>query len=118
MRRILITGASGFLGFRTIEYLVEQSDFHIIAAARTRRDERMIISDRVQYFFGDLTDTNYVQSLFKTPIFAVVNCASLSAPWGQNSNFRTANLTTQEKLIDASLKAKVNRFIYISTPSI
>ena len=70
MRRILITGASGFLGFRTIEYLVEQSDFHIIAAARTRRDERMIISDRVQYFFGDLTDTNYVQSLFKTPIFA------------------------------------------------
>jgi nucleoside-diphosphate-sugar epimerase len=51
MRRILITGASGFLGFRTIEYLVEQSDFQIIAAARTRRDERMIISDRVQYFF-------------------------------------------------------------------
>ena len=118
MRRILITGASGFLGFRTIEYLVQQSDFHIIAAARTRRDERMIISDRVQYFFGDLTDTNYVQSLFKTPIFAVVNCASLSAPWGQKSTFRTANLTTQEKLIDASLKAKVNRFIYISTPSI
>tara|TARA_B100000900_G_scaffold335819_1_gene297446 strand:- start:15057 stop:16046 length:990 start_codon:yes stop_codon:yes gene_type:complete len=118
MMRILITGASGFLGFRTIEYLVERSDFYIIAAARTRRDERTIISDRVQYFFGDLMDANYVQSLFKTPIFAVVNCASLSSPWGKKRAFRTANIVTQENLVEVSLKSKVNRFIYISSPSI
>lgn len=118
MKRILITGASGFLGFRAIEYLIEQSNFLIIAAARTRRDERMITSDRVQYFFGDLTEEYYVQSLFKSPIFAVVNCASLSAPWGKKSTFITENLTTQERLIEASIKGNVNRFIYISTPSI
>lgn len=118
MKRIIITGATGFLGSRTIEYLVERSEYQIIAAARTMRNERMVFSDRVQYFFGDLTEASYVQRLFQESIYAVINCASLSAPWGAKSAFIKENLQTQEMLVDASLKAKVNRFVYISTPSI
>lgn len=118
MNSILITGATGFLGHRTIEYLLEKTDFNIVAAARTKRQERTFLSSRVIYHYGDLTQSNYVASLFDTPLFAIVNCASLSAPWGKKSDFVKANIDTQTLLIKYAKKNAVNRFIYISSPSI
>ena len=118
MNSILITGATGFLGHRTIEYLLEKTDFNIVAAARTKRQERTFLSSRVIYHYGDLTQSNYVASLFDTPLFAIINCASLSAPWGKKSDFVKANIDTQTLLIKYAKKNAVNRFIYISSPSI
>ena len=118
MISILITGATGFLGHRTIEYILEKTDFLIVAAARTKRQERTFLSPRVVYHYGDLTQSYYVASLFNTPLFAIVNCASLSAPWGRKSDFIKANIDTQTLLIKYAKKNDVDRFIYISSPSI
>lgn len=115
---LLITGATGFLGYRTIEYLLEKSDFHIIAAARTKRPERCFKSKRVNYHFGDLSNEDYIKELFSLDPKMIVNCASLSSPWGKKYLFTRENINTQSLLIKYAVKESGIRFIYISSPSI
>jgi nucleoside-diphosphate-sugar epimerase len=118
MKRVLVTGATGFLGFRTLEYLLEDGSFELIGAARTYRSHREIQHPLVSYVYGDLTEPEYVQSLFDHSIDIVVNCASLSAPWGREGQFMVANVDTQKLLLEASSKHGISRFVYISSPSI
>ena len=118
MRKVLITGASGFLGFRTLEYLLKVTSFEFVAAARTLRLEREHSSDRVTYLYGDLEDEKYLIKLFKAKPVCIINCASLSAPWGDKLSFYKANIKTQELLIKHAVINKIQRFIYISSPSI
>jgi len=117
---ILVTGATGFLGSRIIETLDKKDEVVKIWATgrKFNKYNSSLSSPKIQYVLGDLTDVSFVNNLFKTPIDIVINCASLSSPWGSYEAFYKANCTTQKHLIEASNKSKIKRFIYISSPSI
>lgn len=116
---VLITGATGFLGGRILKEFSEYKELtKITATGRILASENRIQKGHIQYVLGDLTDGLFVQSLFSDAVDIVVNCASLSSPWGSYKDFYTANCTTQKHLISVSIKANVKRFIYISSPSI
>lgn len=118
-KRILITGATGFLGFRTTESLAKKSGVEqIIAAGRTLKKDAVVTSEKVEYQLGDLQDVNYVESLFDKKITHVVHCAALSSPWGKYEDFYNANVVSQKNLIEIAKRKGIKRFIYISTPSI
>lgn len=118
-KRILITGATGFLGFRTTEALAEKEDVEqIIAAGRTLKKDATVVSGKVEYCLGDLQDMDYVHSLFEKGITHIVHCAALSSPWGKYQEFYQANVIPQKNLIEAAELNGIKRFIYISTPSI
>lgn len=115
---ILLTGATGFLGFRVLEKLVKLPYVNrILATGRTMIPYRKIIDSKVTYLFGDLENESFVNSLFDS-IDIIINCASLSAPWGNKNKFVAANIQTQTNLIAAANIKKVSKFIYISSPSI
>ena len=116
--KILLTGATGFLGYRTLEKLVKLDDVTtIIATGRTLLPYRKIDDAKVIYKLGSLEDKNFVNDLFDE-IDVVINTASLSSPWGSAEEFDNANILTQSNLIEASEAYGVKRFIYISTPSL
>ena len=48
----------------------------------------------------------------------IINCASLSSPWGTYSDFEKANIDTQNNLIQASKINKIKKIIYISSPGV
>lgn len=115
---ILLTGATGFLGFRTLERLVQLSNVHkIVATGRILRKSREILNPKVEYVLGDLKDKLFVSTILKD-IDIVINTASLSSPWGSKNDFYLANVLTQKNIISSSKILGVNRFIYISSPSI
>ena len=115
---ILLTGATGFLGYRTLERLIQLPTVDkIVATGRSLRSSREIINSKVSYVLGDLTNESFVNRLMEN-IDVVINTASLSSPWGSESSFYMANVITQKNIINASINNKVKRFIYISTPSI
>ncbi|UTW60565.1 NAD-dependent epimerase/dehydratase family protein [bacterium SCSIO 12741] len=118
-RTILITGATGFLGSRIVEYFAGSGEFdHLIATGRKFSSNNRVDHSKVKYVLGDLSDRSFVESLFLQNISVVVNCASLSSPWGEEEAFYSANVKTQEHLIAMSEVADVERFVYISTPGI
>ena len=115
---ILLTGATGFLGFRTLERLVQLPNVNkIVATGRNLQKSREILHPKVKYILGDLTDKVFVSTLMIN-IDIVVNTASLSSPWGSEDDFYLANVLTQKNIISSSEFSGVNRFIYISSPSI
>jgi 2-alkyl-3-oxoalkanoate reductase len=116
--KILLTGATGFLGFRTLEKLVEEESVaQIIATGRHLLDYRKIIHPKVTYQLGVLENQSFVKEICKD-VDVIINTASLSSPWGKKSEFESANLMTQANLISAAKNYGIQKFIYISSPSI
>jgi len=116
---ILLTGSTGFLGSRTLEVLKNYDEVNkIIATGRTLKKHNTINDSKIEYKLGNLNDNKFVASLFSSKVDYVINCASLSSPWGDYETFYNANVLTQKHLIQQASKNNIKRFIYISTPSI
>ena len=117
--RLLITGATGFLGSRTLEFLCEKNEIQeIVATGRKFSQHPKLVHPKVQYLLGDLEDSAFVSSLFANKLDLIINCASLSSPWGTYSEFYSANIKSQKHLIQKAKKHEVKKFIYISSPSV
>lgn len=116
--KILVTGATGFLGSRIIEKFAAFPEVkNIVAAGRTIKSVHEFQHEKVNYVLGDLTDKNYVKSIVQG-VDKVVNCASLSSPFGAYEDFRKANVDTQKILIKTCEDFNIQRFVYISTPGL
>ena len=115
MARILVTGASGFIGAHVARRLA--SDGHVVVA--TGRDAaRLGALDGVvsELVAADLADDALDGLLAGCDV--VVHCAALSSPWGPAESFRKANVVATERLLGASLRQRTRRFVHMGSPSI
>jgi nucleoside-diphosphate-sugar epimerase len=116
--KVLLTGATGFLGYRTLEKLVLHTDIdQIIATGRTRRPDASVQHSKISYQLGDLSEPGFAARLVKQAD-CIIHAAALSSPWGRKSEFERANVLTQNYLLEAAIKYKIRRYIFVSTPSI
>lgn len=116
--KILLTGATGFLGFRTLEKLVELPQVSkIIATGRVLKKLHTISHPKVKYILGDLTDQLFVQQLVNQVNY-IIHAAALSSPWGEYKDFEAANLTSQINLVQACKNIEIKKYVFISTPSL
>ncbi|MFT4522564.1 MAG: nucleoside-diphosphate-sugar epimerase [Bacteroidia bacterium] len=116
--KVLLTGATGFLGFRTLEKLVVDDKISsIIASGRTLKTSHKVVHPKVNYVLGDLTDADFALRLVHD-CEVIIHAAALSSPWGKKEDFVKANVDSQYNLIEAAKANGVKRYIYISTPSI
>lgn len=110
--RVLVTGASGFLGGYVVRDLREHG--HEVFAAG--RDESALarVADAPHRVVGDL------ESLGSTDLAvdAVVHCAALSTPWGAWSEFRTANVDGTARVVEFVRRNAVRRLVHVSSPSV
>ena len=116
--KILVTGATGFLGSRLIEKLDSLNYIDgIIATGREIRKTHYIESKKIKYVLGDLSEKVFVNQITRE-VDIIINCASLSSPWGTYSDFEKANIYTQNNLIQASKINNIKKIIYISSPGV
>ncbi len=116
--KIVITGASGFLGGRVAAYFAENHpDAIIVATSRSQLKRQHLETKGCEYVTGDLTDLKFCKEL-TTNAKMVVHCAALSSPYGQYVSFHQSNVLATHCLVEASKSNNVERFIYIGTPSI
>lgn len=118
MRRVLVTGASGFLGAHVvarlaaagIPVLAQGRDIGRCAALEAaghtviRTDLSKSFDVKADSVFGELD--------------AIIHCAALSAPFGRLADFEAANVTATRNLVDLARRLGVRRFIQISSPSV
>ena len=116
--KIVITGASGFLGGRVAAYFAENyPDAMIVATSRSQSKKQQLESKGCEYVSGDLTDIQFCKELTRDAKI-VIHCAALSSPYGRYSLFHKSNVLATNCLVEASKTNKVEKFIFISTPSI
>lgn len=115
MRRIVVTGASGFLGQATCLGL--KQDFKLIGLGRNQSKGKLLESQGIEFQAVDLADLGALTQAF-AHADAVVHCAARSSPWGQWADFHRDNVIGTQNVIDACLAQGVQRLIHISSPSI
>ena len=115
-RRILVTGATGFLGSRTVEHFAKMEGVSVVATGRTMKPHNEVSASNVTYRLGDLADAETVDQLVEG-VDAIVHAAALSSPWGRKEAFWKANVVPTQLLLEAAARHGVKRFVFVSTPS-
>lgn len=119
MARILVTGASGFIGGHAVRALAARG--HDVRASGRRlpaaiHGSRTDASRAVDWMRADLADDALAPLVAGCD--AIVHCAALSSPWGTAEAFQRANVVATERLLDAAQRAGVRRFVHLGSPSI
>ncbi|SHL98463.1 NAD-dependent epimerase/dehydratase family protein [Phytopseudomonas punonensis] len=114
--KILVTGASGFIGGRFARFALEQG---LDVRVTGRREEAFehLIRRGAQFMPGDLSDPELALALC-SDVEAVVHCAGAVGVWGRYEYFHQGNVVLTENVIEACLKRGVRRLVHLSSPSI
>ncbi|WP_213875154.1 NAD-dependent epimerase/dehydratase family protein [Pseudomonas sp. dw_358] len=114
--KILVTGASGFIGGRFARFALEQG---LDVRVNGRRSEAVEHLQRrgAQFIPGDLGDAELARRLCMG-VDAVVHCAGAVSQWGRRQDFIQANVQVTENVVEACLKEHVQRLVHLSSPSI
>ncbi|WP_296817416.1 NAD(P)-dependent oxidoreductase [Brevundimonas sp.] len=112
--RVLVTGATGFLGGRVVAALVARGD-EVVATGRA--------VDRapggVSFVQADLAGAGAPERLQTIGrVDAVVHAAALSSPWGPWPAFRRANVEGTDAALAAARRLEARRFVFVSSPSV
>jgi nucleoside-diphosphate-sugar epimerase len=114
MRKILITGANGFIGSSLTEYLLNQN---YSVRVMVRRPPSVLLN--VDYRIGDFTDNEFLKVSLED-IDCVIHLAGRAHFVVHNNSdqvslFRSANRDLTLELARNSVLAGVSRFIYMSS---
>lgn len=117
--KIVITGATGFLGSRLLERLATEcpADTELVGVGRTLKPHSTVEHPRVRYQLGDLADASFVNRVLHKAD-KVVHAAALSAPMGPPGAFERANVLATRFVVQACSEQGVQRMVLISSPSV
>jgi dihydroflavonol-4-reductase len=111
--RVLVTGATGFLGHTLCPYLVERG-YPLRALVRPSSTWGFLRALGVELAWGDIRETAAVRAATEG-CQAVVHAAGKFRLWGRHEDFFSINLEGTRNALEAARWAGVKRFIYVST---
>jgi len=118
MKKIIITGASGFLGGRVLKALKSRfPNTELVGTGRRAHRTEEFRAIGCEFVAGDLTSKLFCSKLL-VGADLVIHCAALSSPWGKYENFYQSNVVATQNLLTLAQKEKAQKFIFIATPSI
>lgn len=115
-RKILVTGATGFIGGAVSRRLVLEG-YKVFGLARHMNSELALSLKQagIDLIKGDISDSESCNKALEG-ISAVVNCAGILGGWGrEESLFWKVNYEGTKNLIEASMIEHVSHFIHISS---
>ena len=114
--KVLVTGATGFLGKYVVKELVAEGYF-VRAFGRNEAVGQSLVSDKVEFYKGDLSSKQAVEEACKG-VEMVVHAGALSTVWGPWESFYQANVLGTQHILEACRTNKISRLVYVSSPSI
>lgn len=109
MNKILITGATGYIGRRLKEQLLSRTDLEIRLLVRNRNKVRTAVLDRVETVEGDTFNQEALDEAVRDRDTAFYLIHSM----GAGKNFEDLDRRSAENFRDACIRAGVKRIIYL-----
>ncbi|MBP2624153.1 NAD-dependent epimerase/dehydratase family protein [Streptococcus oricebi] len=114
--KVLVTGATGFLGGYVIKELLGRG-YEVRAFGRNQELGQALIKEGVDFVSGDFTKEAEIMAACQG-MDAVVHAGALSTIWGPWSDFYQANVYGTQLVLKACMEHGIKRLVYISSPSI
>lgn len=111
--KVLVTGATGFIGSHLLDTLVERGD-EVRILARCGEDVKRLAQAGVKVYCGDLTDRPSVEAAVDG-VERVLHCAARTGPWGSQVEYEIANVHGLKTLVEAAMAADVRRIVHVSS---
>jgi nucleoside-diphosphate-sugar epimerase len=111
MTRILVTGASGFVGGRFLRRVRDRGDLALHGLGRRTRPEANYTSHDLSRPLVGLSDPSFVPDV-------VIHAAARATPWGSATEFQRDNVDATRHVIDYCLAHGRPRLIYVSSSSV
>jgi len=115
-QKILVTGATGFLGGHVTDKLLA-SGYQVRATGRNSSLLNKLHHDKLETITADLSSYSQCQRVMKD-CDAIIHCAALAAPYGNKIDFIKSNVISTQNLASLAVEKNIKRFVHISTPSI
>ena len=115
-RRVLITGAAGFIGSACVREFLERA-WDVTALIHRRMPENWEGARIIQ---ASMTDKDGLTAALvdSGPFDAVINCAGRASDIGRDREFRSVNYRGVLNLIECMSPAHIGRLIHISTTDV
>jgi len=114
MKTVLVTGATGFIGTHTLNWLSSQPDVRLVAACRDK--SRLSSNFKGEVREGDIRDEGYLDGLLDG-VDVLVNAMSWSSLHGHQRLSERLFYRPTLRLMDAWLHSKASRLVNISSAS-
>lgn len=113
-QRVLITGATGFVGSHVLEQMMHHDKLEPVIACRD--SSRLLKNFEGEVRQGDLRDPHYLATLLDD-IDMVCHAAAWTSLWGHRQQSNELYLQPSLALIDLAIQKGIRRFINVSTTS-
>jgi nucleoside-diphosphate-sugar epimerase len=114
--RILVTGATGFVGRHLVRALLGR-DHAVRALGRDPQACAELRDEGTEVLRGDLCNAEVVMAACES-VHAVYHVGALSAPWGKRADFHAINVEGTAHVLAGCQAHRVQRLIHISSPSV
>ena len=126
MRRILITGAEGFIGSHLVERLIKdkKNQLHLLIQYNSFSNigwlKDISLTKRVKIIYGDIRDEIFVDEKTKFKDFVIHLAALISIPYSYKApkEFINTNLIGSLNIFNSCLKNKIKKVIHTSTSEV
>ena len=120
MKKIFITGGAGYVGSFLVPKLLQLGYYVTVLDLMIYGEEVLDHHKNLKVIKGDIRDQNLVDKSVKgSEIFIHLACISNDPSFELNPSLgKSINLDAFEPLVQSSLKANINHFIYASSSSV
>jgi 2-alkyl-3-oxoalkanoate reductase len=117
MRKVLVTGATGFIGSHIVETCLKKGDAVAVLVLHGDKGKDGLSEKGVEICHGDMRKYMTLEKAC-TARDVIFHCAAVATDWAPYEMFEGVTVGGMENICKASLKAGVKRFIDVSTSDV
>ncbi len=128
MKRIIVTGAAGFIGSNFVRRALEtRPDWHLVGydaltyAGNLQNLAGLETTGRFEFICGDICDTAAVERLFERPVWGLVNFAAethVDRSIHGAADFVRTNVAGTQVLLDVARQQGLEKYVQVSTDEV